>query len=64
MTRVVIIEKTGGPEVLNIETINLSEPKPEEVQIEQVSSFKDALFTVNQEKSLAKYLAPSLVMCE
>ena len=35
MTRVVIIEKTGGPEVLKIETIELGKTGPEEVLIEQ-----------------------------
>ena len=35
MTRVVKIEKTGGPEVLKLETINLEKPAPEEVTIEQ-----------------------------
>jgi NADPH:quinone reductase len=34
MTRVVKIEKTGGPEVLKLETINLEKPAPEEVTIE------------------------------
>ena len=34
MTRVVKIEKTGGPEVLKLETINLERPSPEEVTIE------------------------------
>ena len=34
MTRVVKIEKTGGPEVLKLETINLEKPTPEEVTIE------------------------------
>ena len=34
MTRVVKIEKTGGPEVLKLETINLKKPSPEEVVIE------------------------------
>ena len=34
MTRVVKIEKTGGPEVLKLETINLEKPSPEEVTIE------------------------------
>ena len=34
MTRVVKIEKTGGPEVLKLETINLEKPGPEEVKIE------------------------------
>ncbi len=34
MTRVVKIEKTGGPEVLKLETINLENPSPEEVTIE------------------------------
>ena len=34
MTRVVKIEKTGGPEVLKLETINLEKPGPEEVTIE------------------------------
>ena len=34
MTRVVKIEKTGGPEVLKLETINLEKPSPEEVKIE------------------------------
>ena len=34
MTRVVKIEKTGGPEVLKFETIELSKPNPEEVLIE------------------------------
>lgn len=34
MTRVVKIEKTGGPEVLKFETIKLSKPDPEEVLIE------------------------------
>ena len=34
MTRVVIIEKTGGPEVLKFETIKLDKPGPEEVLIE------------------------------
>jgi len=35
MTRVVKIEKTGGPEVLKIETIELSNPGLDEVLIEQ-----------------------------
>jgi len=35
MTRVVKIEKTGGPEVLKIETIDLGKTGPEEVLIEQ-----------------------------
>ena len=34
MTRVVKIERTGGPEVLKIENINLGKPGPEEVLIE------------------------------
>ena len=34
MTRIVKIEKTGGPEVLKLETINLEKPAPEEVTIE------------------------------
>ncbi len=34
MTRVIKIEKTGGPEVLKLETINLEKPAPEEVTIE------------------------------
>ncbi len=34
MTRVVKIEKTGGPEVLKLETIKLQKPAPEEVTIE------------------------------
>ena len=34
MTRIVKIEKTGGPEVLKLETINLKKPSPEEVTIE------------------------------
>ncbi len=34
MTRIVKIEKTGGPEVLKLETINLKKPAPEEVTIE------------------------------
>ena len=34
MTRVVKIEKTGGPEVLKFETTELSKPNPEEVLIE------------------------------
>ena len=34
MTRVVIIEKTGGPEVLKIENINVGEPGPNEALIE------------------------------
>ena len=34
MTRVVKIEKTGGPEVLKFETIKLGKPSPEEVLIE------------------------------
>jgi len=35
MTRIVKIEKTGGPEVLKLETINLEKPAPKEVTIEQ-----------------------------
>ena len=35
MTTIVKIEKNGGPEVLKIEKINLSDPGPEEVQIDQ-----------------------------
>ena len=35
MTRVVKIEKTGGPEVLKIDTIDLGKTGPEEVLIEQ-----------------------------
>jgi len=34
MTRVVKIEKTGGPEVLKLETVNLEKPSAEEVTIE------------------------------
>jgi NADPH:quinone reductase len=34
MTRVVKIEKTGGPEVLKLETVNLNKPTQEEVTIE------------------------------
>ena len=34
MTRIIKIEKTGGPEVLKLETINLEKPAPEEVTIE------------------------------
>ena len=34
MTRVVKIEKTGGPEVLKFETVKLDKPGPEEVLIE------------------------------
>tara|TARA_B100001123_G_scaffold9272_1_gene11612 strand:+ start:243 stop:1217 length:975 start_codon:yes stop_codon:yes gene_type:complete len=34
MTRVVKIEKTGGPEVLQIKTVKLEKPTPEEVLIE------------------------------
>jgi NADPH2:quinone reductase len=34
MTRIVKIEKTGGPEVLKFETIKLNSPAPEEVLIE------------------------------
>ena len=34
MTRVIKIKKTGGPEVLKLETINLDKPAPEEVTIE------------------------------
>jgi len=34
MTRVIKIEKTGGPEVLKLETVTLEKPPPEEVTIE------------------------------
>tara|TARA_Y100000590_G_scaffold300319_1_gene338599 strand:+ start:651 stop:1625 length:975 start_codon:yes stop_codon:yes gene_type:complete len=34
MTRVVKIEKNGGPEVLEIKNINLQEPKPDQVLLE------------------------------
>ena len=34
MTRVVKIEKTGGPEVLKLYTVNIEKPAPEEVTIE------------------------------
>ena len=34
MTRIVKIEKTGGPEVLKFETITIDKPGPEEVLIE------------------------------
>ena len=34
MTRIVKIEKTGGPEVLKFETITIDQPSPEEVLIE------------------------------
>ena len=34
MTRVVTIKKTGAPEVLEIKTIKLEKPSPEEVLIE------------------------------
>ena len=34
MTRIVKIEKTGGPEVLTLETVSLGKPAPEEVTIE------------------------------
>ena len=35
MTRVVKIEKNGGPEVLEIKKVDIENPKPEEVLIEQ-----------------------------
>ena len=35
MTRIVRIERNGGPEVLKVETINLGNPGPGEVQIKQ-----------------------------
>ena len=34
MTRIVTLEKTGGPEVLKVKTIKLEKPNPEEVLIE------------------------------
>ena len=34
MTRIIKIEKTGGPEVLKFETIEIGTPGPEEVFIE------------------------------
>ena len=34
MTRIVQFKKTGGPEVLELKTINLTKPNPEEVTIE------------------------------
>ena len=34
MTRIVKIEKTGGPEVLKLQTVDLKKPSPEEVTIE------------------------------
>ena len=34
MTRVVKIEKTGGPEVLKIEDVKISDPGPNDVLIE------------------------------
>jgi NADPH2:quinone reductase len=34
MTRIIKIDKTGGPEVLKLATINLEKPAPEEVTIE------------------------------
>ena len=34
MTKIVKIEKTGGPEVLKLDTIDLKKPSPEEVTIE------------------------------
>ena len=34
MTRIVTIEKTGGPEVLEIKNVKLEKPSPEEVLIE------------------------------
>ena len=34
MTRIVKIEKTGGPEVLKFESVNLDKPGPDEVLIE------------------------------
>ena len=37
MTRIVKIEKTGGPEVLKFENINLNEPGSNEVTIEHKS---------------------------
>jgi NADPH2:quinone reductase len=37
MTRIVKIEKTGGPEVLKLKTINLEKPAPEEVTIEHAA---------------------------
>jgi len=35
MTRIVKIEKTGGPEVLKIENVNIRDPRPDQVLIEQ-----------------------------
>jgi len=34
MTRIIKIQKTGGPEVLKLETVSLEKPAPEEVTIE------------------------------
>ena len=34
MARIVKIEKTGGPEVLKLETVNLEKPGAQEVTIE------------------------------
>ena len=35
MTRVVKIEKNGGPEVLQIKDVNIKDPRPDQVLIEQ-----------------------------
>ena len=35
MTKVVKIEKNGGPEVLEIKKVDIEDPQPEEVLIEQ-----------------------------
>ena len=35
MTRVVKIEKNGGPEVLEIKNIDIKDPQPDQVLIEQ-----------------------------
>ena len=34
MTRVIKIEKNGGPEVLQIKNVELQEPRPDQVLIE------------------------------
>ena len=35
MTRVITIEKNGGPEVLQIKNVDIKDPRPDQVLIEQ-----------------------------
>ena len=53
---------TDNSAIESIEEVTTTTIPIGEVEVEQINSFKDALFTIDEEKSLAKYLAPKVFL--